>query len=73
MAVHGNFFSDVWGYLEQIFRFLINTIKAFLYALQIIIDAVAFTGSITVYIPAIIASAVIIFLAVYIVKFILGR
>lgn len=68
-----NFFADVWGYLEQIFRFLLNTVKSFLYALQILLDAIAFTGTAVMYIPAIIASAVVIFLALAVVKFIIGR
>ena len=68
-----NFFADVWGILEQVFRFLINTIKSFLYALQVVMDAIAFTGTVTLYIPAIIASAVLIFLAIAVVKFLIGR
>ena len=68
-----NFFADVWGYLEQIFRFLINTVKSFLYALRVIADAIAFTATVPLYIPAIIASAVVIFVALAVVKFIIGR
>lgn len=67
------FFSEVLGMIEYLWDFFLNMVKSLLLAINFLItgwDTVLF---LTGYLPAIIGSALVIFLVIFLIKFLLGR
>lgn len=68
-----DFFSKVLGYLEVAWSYFINLIESLLMAIGFLISATSFSTAIVSYMPPIIGSAIAVFLAIYLVKFLAGR
>lgn len=68
------FFSQVVGFLEVLFQFVVNLVEGLLLAINVLFNSssfVLFVGA--VYMPAIIGASVMIVVAVSVVKFIIAR
>lgn len=63
--------GQIIGYFVSLWNFLISTIKAFSMALDMAVGSVTFLQNFMSYLPTAIASGVIIFLTVYVVRFLL--
>ncbi len=68
-----DFFSQVLGYLEVAWSYFINLIESLLMAIGFLISATSFSTAIVSYMPPIIGSAIVVFLAIFLVKFLAGR
>ncbi len=68
------FFNSVIGFFETAFQFFVNLIESLLLAINMLIKAVPLILSVgMLYMPAIIATSVMVVCAVSVVKFIIGR
>lgn len=65
--------ADVAGYFASAWDFFLNYIETFFTAITTLTGSFGFTMAITSYMPAIVASAIYVFFAIYLIKFLLGR
>lgn len=68
-----DFFDKLIGYVSVAFEFFLNLIESLLMAIGFMGTSVSFVGSIIMYMPSIIGTAVAIFLAIFVIKFLIGR
>lgn len=68
-----DFFAKVLGFLESAFSFLINFIENLFLLLELLVSSIVFPLTLTGFLPNIFGTAVLVFLAIAVVKFILGR
>ena len=68
-----DFFNQLLGYVEMFFQYLSNFAMTLIYAMQMITTAIALPKHLIVSLPWMLGSAIVIFLAVYVVKFFVGR
>lgn len=68
-----SFFNDILGFLGAIGQFIGNLISALIMAVNFMLDSVLFSLALIPFVPAIIGSAIVIFLAIYIIRFILMK
>lgn len=65
--------NQLVGYIAYIFEWLINSIQNLLQAVYIVTNAVTFTGRISEMMPSAIGTAVTMFVALYVVRFLLMK
>lgn len=68
-----DFFSKILGYLEVAWSYFINLIESLLMAIGFLTSAAGFSLQIVPYMPPIIGTAIVVFLAVFLIKFLVGR
>lgn len=67
------FFNQIIDYIQRLFEFLVNIIKALITAISVLSSAVQFPLLLVGYLPAILGSCIVVVVAVGAVKFIIGR
>lgn len=67
------FFNQLIDYIQRLFEFLVNIIKALITAVGVLTSAVQFPLGLVGYLPAILGSCIVVVVAVGAVKFIIGR
>lgn len=68
-----DFFNQLLGFVEVTFSFFMNVIESLIQAITFVVTSVPFVFALASYMPAIIASCMIIIVSIAIVKFIIGR
>lgn len=68
-----DFFGQIVGYFETAWEFFSNFLKVLTNGFTVMHTSIGFTISSLAYMPAIIGTAVAITLAIFVIKFILGR
>lgn len=68
-----DFFSKILGFVEVVFDYFVNLIESLLIAVYFTGTAVSFTTYLVPFMPAIIGSAIVVFLAIYLIRFLIGR
>ena len=68
-----DFFSKILGFVEVLFDYFVNLIESLIMAVYFAGTAVSFTTYLVPFMPAIIGSAIVVFVAIYLVKFLIGR
>lgn len=68
-----DFFDRFFGYIEIAFEYFLNVIKTLTTAAQALADSIVFVNVITGFMPAMIAAGVVVFSAIMVAKFFLGR
>ena len=67
------FFDQIIDYIQRLFDFLVNIIKALRTAIVVLTSAVQFPLGLVGYLPVILGSCIVVVVAVGAVKFIIGR
>lgn len=65
--------GSIIGFLQSIWDFIVNSIQSLMLAIRMVVGSVQFITSFVAYLPAVISSAVIIFLSVYVIRFLLMK
>lgn len=65
--------SKILGFIETLFNFVLNIINSLFMALQMIASVITVPTFVASFLPPVLYSAVLIFTAVFVVKFIIGR
>lgn len=68
-----DFFSKILGFVEVVFDYFVNLIESLFMAVYFTGTAVGFTTYLVSFMPAIIGSAIVVFLAIYLIRFLIGR
>lgn len=68
-----SFFEQISGWVNTVFQFFINLVESLLQAILFLSQAVPFSVSLAAYMPSIIGSSVVCVVAIFIIKFLLGR
>lgn len=68
-----SFFSSIWEFLKLASNLVSNTLKSLTYAIQFLFSAQASLNIVINYLPAIISGACFAFVAVGILRFVLGK
>lgn len=68
-----DFFEKILGFVQTLFNFVLNIINSLIMALQMVVSVVTVPTFISTFLPPVLCSAVLIFTAIYVVKFIIGR
>ena len=68
-----DFFSKILGFVEVVFDYFVNLIESLLMAVYFTGTAVSVTTYLVPFMPAIIGSAIVVFLAIYLIRFLIGR
>lgn len=66
-----DFFESILGFFETVGQFIENLIGSLIMAVIFMTKSVTFALALIQYVPAIIGSAIVIFLAIYIIRFLL--
>lgn len=72
-VVLGNFFDQLLGFFELFVMLIVNLFKSLGQAIVVLSSGAAFVGDMVKYLPSVLGSGVLVFFAVAIVKFLLGR
>lgn len=67
------FFDQVIDYVQRLFEFLVNIIKALITAIAVLTSAVQLPLGLVGYLPSILGSCIVVVVAVGTVKFVIGR
>lgn len=67
------FFSKIIGFISSVWDYFINFIESLVQAVAFLVSSSAFAVALIGYMPGIIGTAIVVFLAVFIVKFLIGR
>lgn len=65
--------SQILGYLQSFYDLLSGTVKALGTAVSMLVGSVGFLNLFIGYLPAMVSAGVVIFLAVYLLRFLLAR
>lgn len=68
-----DFFQMVGAYFSAFFDVVRNAVLSLVSALSLAVSALNFTGLLPGFLPPILGSAVLIFMAIVVVKFVIGR
>lgn len=68
-----DFFDQVIGFIETVFTFFLNMVQSLIQAITFMSNGVTFSLMMVGYMPAIIGTAITIFIAIYVLKFLIGR
>lgn len=68
-----DFFDRLFGYIEIVFDFFLNIIKTLITALGVLSQSATIVVHLTGYMPTMIATGVVVFSAIMICKFLIGR
>lgn len=67
------FFNMVAGFLETAFNFVVNVLSMLITLIQVLVGAIGIPVTLAAAAPSILGTSIVIFLAVYVAKFIIGR
>lgn len=67
------FFDKVLGFFEAIGQFIENFFNSLIMAITFMLSSVGFSLQLVAFVPAIIGSAIVIFIAIYVIRFILMK
>lgn len=67
------FFDQILGYIEMFFTFFTNMVRSLGMAFTLLTTSISFPMTLTEFMPPLIGSAVVVFVSIYVVKFIIGR
>lgn len=68
-----DFFSKILGYVEVAFDYLLNLIESLLMAVGFLAASTSFPFTLVSFMPPIIGTAIVVFLAIFVIKFLIGR
>ena len=68
-----DFFGKISGFAVSLFQFFVNLVESLIQAVIFMGSGVAFAGAIVPFMPSIIGTAIVIFLAIFVIKFLIGR
>lgn len=68
-----DFFAKIIGYIEVAFDYFLNLIESLIMAVGFLASAGSFTTSLIPFMPPIIGTAMVIFIAIFLIKFLIGR
>ena len=68
-----DFFDTIIGYIELAWSYFLNLIHTIVFACQMITASLAFPRQLVGVVPFALGAAIMIFIAVYVVKFFIGR
>lgn len=68
-----DFFDKILGFIEVIWDYFLNLIESLAMAVYFVGNSVNFTTYLVPFMPAIIGSAIVVFVAIYLIKFLIGR
>lgn len=68
-----DFFNKILGYVELLWTYFTNFIESVVTALQLLLVSMSFPQSLTPLMPPIIGTAIAVFLAIYLIRFMIGR
>lgn len=68
-----DFFSKILGFIETVFEFFINLVESLFKALEILAKSIVFPFELVGFLPAFLGSAMVIVIAVGVIKFLVGR
>ena len=63
--------SDILGYFQYAWDLIVGILKSLVTAVEMVGGSIAFLTSFVGYLPAVVSAGVVIFLAVYVVRFLL--
>lgn len=63
--------GSIIGFLQSIWDMFVNAIQSLYLAIRMVVGSVEFVTTFVTYLPAVIGSAVIIFIAVFVIRFLL--
>ena len=63
--------SEIAGILRSFWDIFVGTLKSLVTAVEMVAGSIGFLGDFIGYLPAIVSAGVIIFLAVYVIRFLL--
>lgn len=66
-----DFFSTISGYFVTAWNMIVNLVESLLMAVNMVVYSTGFVVAMTYYVPPIIATGLIIFIAVFVVRFLL--
>lgn len=67
------FFDMVGGFLDLLWQYVSNMFSSLLLAVTFLATSLSFPQMLIAYMPPIIGSAILIFMAVYVVRFLIGK
>lgn len=68
-----DFFNTIAGYFETLWNMIVNLIQSLLMAVGMVGSSMYFVTSLVAFIPPLIATGIIIFIAVFVVRFLLMK
>lgn len=68
-----SFFNDMLGFLGAVGQFIGNLIHSLIMAVNFMMNSVTFSLGLISFVPSIVGSAIVIFLAIYIIRFLLMK
>lgn len=68
-----DFFNQISGFAVSLFQFFVNLVESLIQAVVFMGSGVAFATAIVPFMPSIIGTAIVIFLAIFVIKFLIGR
>lgn len=68
-----DFFDKILGFFEAIGQFIENFFNSLIMAVTFMMSSVGFSIQLVSFVPAIIGSAIVIFIAIYVIRFILMK
>lgn len=63
--------NEIIGYLQSLWDMLVGTVKSLITAVNMVGGSIAFLNLFIGYLPSVVSAGVIIFLAVYVIRFLL--
>lgn len=68
-----DFFSQVIGFIEVAWQYFMNLISSLIMAVGFLATSISFPLAIVSYMPAIIGTAIVVFMAIFVIRFLIGR
>lgn len=68
-----DFFGEILGFVSSVFQFFVNLVESLIQAVVFMASGVGFATAIVPFMPSIIGTAIVIFLAIFVIKFLIGR
>lgn len=68
-----DFFDKIIGFVETVFSFFINLVESLIQAVVFLGHSSSFAIALVPFMPSIIGTAIVVFFAIYVIKFLIGR
>ena len=68
-----DFFNQISGFAVSLFQFFVNLVESLIQAVIFMASGVSFATAIIPFMPSIIGTAIVNFLAIFVIKFLIGR
>lgn len=68
-----DFFNQISGFAVSLFQFFVNLVESLIQAVIFMGSGVSFSLAIVPFMPSIIGTAIVIFIAIFVIKFLIGR